>query len=169
VTYSSHSHRRHQFYDSKTKWTVGRITRHPTRTRQGAVLVRRAAYQRRTRETLVGGSCPVAVRVEPRSALISDGGHIHGCTAVKVVRELPPGRPSAPTVKRSPPYRAVQDDHIGTGTAVGRRTGRRMGRYRRTGRRTVHRTARRTERYRRTGRGRRSGTPHGPPHSPGGP
>ena len=79
------------FYDSKTKWTVGRITRHPNPdTSKGLCSSGVLHISDAPGETLVGGSWPCRLfEVEPRSALISDGGHIHGCTAVKVVRELP--------------------------------------------------------------------------------
>ena len=79
------------FYDSKTKWTVGRITRHPNPdTSKGLCSDGVLHISDAPGETLVGGSWPCRLfEVEPRSALISDGGHIHGCTAVKVVRELP--------------------------------------------------------------------------------
>ena len=79
------------FYDAKTKWTVGRITRHPNpETSKGLCSSGVLHISDAPGETLVGGSWPCRLfEVEPRSALISDGGHIHGCTAVKVVRELP--------------------------------------------------------------------------------
>ena len=79
------------FHDSATKWTVGRITRHPNPdTSKGLCSSGVLHISDAPGETLVGGSWPCRLfEVEPRSALISDGGHIHGCTAVKVVRELP--------------------------------------------------------------------------------
>ena len=79
------------FYDSKTKWTVGRITRHPNpNTSKGLCSSGVLHISDAPGEVLVGGRWPCRLfEVEPRSALISDGGHIHGCTAVKVVRELP--------------------------------------------------------------------------------
>ena len=69
----------------------GRITRHPNpETSKGLCSSGVLHISDAPGETLVGGSWPCRLfEVEPRSALISDGGHIHGCTAVKVVRELP--------------------------------------------------------------------------------
>ena len=79
------------FYDSKTKWTVGRITRHPNpNTSKGLCSSGVLHISDAPGETLVGGSWPCRLfEVEPRSALISGVDHKHGCTAVKVVRELP--------------------------------------------------------------------------------
>ena len=79
------------FYDSKTKWTVGRITRHPNpNTSKGLCSSGVLHISDAPGEVLVGGSWPCRLfEVEPRSALISGGDHRHGCTAVKVVRELP--------------------------------------------------------------------------------
>ena len=79
------------FYDSKTKWTVGRITRHPNpETSKGLCSSGVLHISDAPGETLVGGSWPCRLfEVEPRSALISGYAHKHGCTAVKVVRELP--------------------------------------------------------------------------------
>ena len=79
------------FYDSATKWTVGRITRHPNpETSKGLCSSGVLHISDAPGETLVGGSWPCRLfEVEPRSALISGDEHKHGCTAVKVVRELP--------------------------------------------------------------------------------
>ena len=79
------------FYDSKTKWTVGRITRHPNpNTSKGLCSSGVLHISDAPGETLAGGSWPCRLfEVEPRSALISGVDHMHGCTAVKVVRELP--------------------------------------------------------------------------------
>ena len=79
------------FYDSKTKWPVGRITRHPNpETSKGLCSSGVLHISDAPGEVLVGGSWPCRLfEVEPRSALISGVDHKHGCTAVKVVRELP--------------------------------------------------------------------------------
>ena len=79
------------FYDSTTKWKVGRITRHPNPdTSKGLCSDGVLHISDAPGETLVGGSWPCRLfEVEPRSALISGDEHKHGCTAVKVVRELP--------------------------------------------------------------------------------
>ena len=82
------------FYDSTTKWQVGHIVRHPNPDislglcSAGVLHISDAPG-----ETLVGGSWPCRLfEVEPRSQPLLDGGsngHKYGCTAVKVVRELP--------------------------------------------------------------------------------
>ena len=79
------------FHDSATKWTVGRITRHPNpETSKGLCSSGVLHISDAPGEVLVGGSWPCRLfEVEPRSALISGVDHKHGCTAVKVVRELP--------------------------------------------------------------------------------
>ena len=79
------------FYDSTTKWTVGRITRHPNPdTSKGLCSSGVLHISDAPGETLIGGSWPCRLfEVEPRSALISGTGHKHGCAQVKVVRELP--------------------------------------------------------------------------------
>ena len=79
------------FHDSTTKWKVGRITRHPNPdTSKGLCSDGVLHISDAPGETLVGGSWPCRLfEVEPRSALISGDEHKHGCTAVKVVRELP--------------------------------------------------------------------------------
>ena len=79
------------FYDQTTKWRVGRITRHPAPDMsQGLCSSGLLHISDAPGETLIGGSWPCRLfEVEPRSALVSDGSHKHGCTAVKVVRELP--------------------------------------------------------------------------------
>ena len=79
------------FFDGTTVWRVGRITRHPNPDpskglcSSGVLHIADAPG-----ETLTGGNWPCRLfEVEPRSPLFSDGSHKHGCTAVKVVRELP--------------------------------------------------------------------------------
>ena len=79
------------FYDSTTRWQVGRIVRHPNpNPSKGLCSAGLLHISDAPGETLIGGSWPCRLfLVEPRSALISDGGHKHGCTAVKVQEELP--------------------------------------------------------------------------------
>jgi hypothetical protein len=79
------------FYDSTTTWKVGRITRHPNPdTSKGLCSSGVLHISDEPAETLIGGSWPCRLfEVEPRSALISEDGHKHGCTQVKVVKELP--------------------------------------------------------------------------------
>ena len=79
------------FYDSTTTWKVGRITRHPNPdTSKGLCSGGVLHISDEPAETLIGGSWPCRLfEVEPRSALISGDGHKHGCTQVKVVKELP--------------------------------------------------------------------------------
>ena len=79
------------FYDSTTTWKVGRITRHPNPdTSKGLCSPGVLHISDEPAETLIGGSWPCRLfEVEPRSALISGDGHKHGCTQVKVVKELP--------------------------------------------------------------------------------
>jgi hypothetical protein len=79
------------FYDSTTTWRVGRITRHPSPDPSADLCSSGLLHiSDAPGEVLVGGSWPCRLfEVEPRSALVSDGGHKHGCIAVKVVRELP--------------------------------------------------------------------------------
>ena len=79
------------FYDFTTTWKVGRITRHPNPdTSKGLCSGGVLHISDAPAETLIGGSWPCRLfEVEPRSALISGTGHKHGCTKVKVVKELP--------------------------------------------------------------------------------
>ena len=79
------------FYDSTTQWQVGRITRHTgPKPEKGLCSDGLLHISDALGETLTGGSWPCRLfEVEPRSPLVSDGSHKHGCTAVKVVGELP--------------------------------------------------------------------------------
>ena len=79
------------FYDSTTTWKVGRITRHPNPDTSAGLCSSGVLHiSDAPAETLIGGSWPCRLfEVEPRSELISGTGHKHGCTQVKVVKELP--------------------------------------------------------------------------------
>ena len=79
------------FYDRTTKWTVGRIVKHPVPDLSlGLCSAGVLHISDAPGEVLVGGSWPCRLfEVEPRGELVSDGSHKHGCAAVKVVRELP--------------------------------------------------------------------------------
>ena len=82
------------FYDSETKWQVGRIVRHPTPDLSlGLCSAGVLHISDAPGETLIGGSWPCHLfEVEPRSQPLLHSGtdsHKYGCTAVKVVRELP--------------------------------------------------------------------------------
>ena len=79
------------FYDSTTTWKVGRITRHPNPDTSAGLCSSGVLHiSDEPAETLIGGSWPCRLfEVEPRSELISGTGHKHGCTQVKVVKELP--------------------------------------------------------------------------------
>ena len=79
------------FYDSTTTWKVGRITRHPNPdVSKGLCSSGVLHISDAPGETLIGGSWPCRLfEVEPRSKVISGDGHKHGCTQVKVVKELP--------------------------------------------------------------------------------
>ena len=79
------------FYDGTTKWQVGRIVEHPAPDLSrglcspGVLHISDAPC-----ETLLGFSWPCRLfEVEPRGEVIGPNGHKYGCTAVKVVRELP--------------------------------------------------------------------------------
>ena len=79
------------FYDSKTKWTVGRITRHPAPnltlgTCSNGVL--HASIEKA--ETLISGWWPCRLfEVESRGPVTPLDRFKFGCGAFKVVRELP--------------------------------------------------------------------------------
>ena len=82
------------FYDSTTKWQVGRIVRHPNPDLSlGLCSAGVLHISDAPGETLIGGSWPCRLfEVEPRShPLLDEGsnGHKYGCTAVEVVCELP--------------------------------------------------------------------------------
>ena len=79
------------FYDSETRWQVGRITRHPSPDlslglcSEGVLHISDAPG-----ETLIGGFWPCRLfEVEPMGEVIGGDEHKFGCAAVKVVRELP--------------------------------------------------------------------------------
>ena len=81
------------FYDSTTKWQVGRIVRHPAPDLSlGLCSAGVLHISDAPGETLVGGSWPCRLfEVEPRSQPLLHWGidsHKYGCTAVEVVREL---------------------------------------------------------------------------------
>jgi hypothetical protein len=80
------------FYDGKTRWRVGRITRLDGQ--PGSKLCDAGVLHASTEpgEALVGGSWPCRLfAVEPRGPLVVDDAHPHkvGCGAWKVVEELP--------------------------------------------------------------------------------
>jgi hypothetical protein len=79
------------FYDSETKWQVGRIVRHPAPDLSlGLCSAGVLHISDAPGETLVGGRWPCRLfEVEPRDDMIGSEEHKYGCTAVKVVRELP--------------------------------------------------------------------------------
>jgi hypothetical protein len=82
------------FYDSETKWQVGRIVRHPAPDLSlGLCSAGVLHISDAPGETLIGGSWPCHLfEVEPRSQPLLHSGtdsHKYGCTEVKVVRELP--------------------------------------------------------------------------------
>ena len=79
------------FYDGTTKWQVGCIVRHPAPDLSlGLCSAGVLHISDAPGETLVGGWWPCRLfEVEPRDDMIGSEEHKYGCTAVKVVRELP--------------------------------------------------------------------------------
>jgi hypothetical protein len=79
------------FYNGTTKWQVGCIVRHPAPDLSlGLCSAGVLHISDAPGETLVGGWWPCRLfEVEPRDDMIGSEEHKYGCTAVKVVRELP--------------------------------------------------------------------------------
>jgi hypothetical protein len=79
------------FYDGTTKWQVGHIVRHPAPDLSLGICSAGVLHiSDAPGETLVGGWWPCRLfEVEPRDDMIGSEEHKYGCTAVKVVRELP--------------------------------------------------------------------------------
>ena len=79
------------FYNGMTKWQVGCIVRHPAPDLSlGLCSAGVLHISDAPGETLVGGWWPCRLfEVEPRDDMIGSEEHKYGCTAVKVVRELP--------------------------------------------------------------------------------
>ncbi len=119
------------FYDGTTKWTVGRIVKHPVPDLSlGLCSAGVLHISDAPGEVLVGGSWPCRLfEVEPRGELVSEsiGSHKHGCAAVKVVRELPAwqalgpnGEAVADVIERCKTLTDQQAKHLAAALAAAR-------------------------------------------------